>query len=370
MHENDFILVPNQTLYKIALEPAHNNVYSLVLLGQAEKYSGFNDWVTNTYQALNPRERKRNKLITSGFFHALKPDRSWHHFTDFVDYLATRNPNDLRDRMINAYYNKSLLYNNTISERFVNQSSEIHLDEIIKDVDSYLQFLTECYNGNISELELEAQAYSFMIDPPAMQDLIVSHLRKMWERYLQEEWEKVKSMLNDSVKAFHQYDLNSMDKFEAVKFLCCNDFNDADMKLLLDQSRQIIFVPSAHIGPYLGKFMYDDTLWIIFGAKLPEGTELYAPDLSRTEIAMSLGALTDDIRLRILKLVSEKGELSSQDIMTALDLSQSAASRHLKQLSAIGYILERRCKCAKCYQINSDKIRNTLAAVKKFLIKE
>ena len=45
--------------------------------------------------------------------------------------------------------------------------------------------------------------------------------------------------------------------------------------------------------------------------------------------------------------------------MQGLDLSQSAASRHLKQLSATGYLLERRFSGAKCYKLNPQRIRDT-----------
>jgi DNA-binding transcriptional ArsR family regulator len=133
--------------------------------------------------------------------------------------------------------------------------------------------------------------------------------------------------------------------------------------------KQVIFVPSAHIGPYLGKhWAGGDTLWVFFGARLPEGVPFHAPDLSRAEIVVRLSALADDNRLRILKLISEKGELSSQEIMASLGFSQSAASRHLKQLSATGYLSERRCNGAKCYQLNPERIENTLRAVSSFLL--
>jgi DNA-binding transcriptional ArsR family regulator len=115
-------------------------------------------------------------------------------------------------------------------------------------------------------------------------------------------------------------------------------------------------------------FPRGDAIRIVFGARLPEGADLHAPDLSRAEILVRLSALADDNRLSILKLVADEGELRSQDIINRLDLSQSAASRHLTQLSATGYLIERRCNGAKCYNINTDRLENTLRAVSTFLI--
>ena len=54
-------------------------------------------------------------------------------------------------------------------------------------------------------------------------------------------------------------------------------------------------------------------------------------------------------------------------MINLLDLSQSAASRHLKQLSATGYLIERRREGAKCYSLNPDRIEATLQALANFL---
>jgi DNA-binding transcriptional ArsR family regulator len=134
----------------------------------------------------------------------------------------------------------------------------------------------------------------------------------------------------------------------------------------------IVFVPSAHIGPYLGKSCTGtDTLWVLFGARLPKGIELggsHAPDLSRAEILVRLGALAEDNRLRILKLVAEEGELCSQEIIARLESSQSTVSRHLKQLTATGYLGERRINGSKCYTLNVERIKDTLQAISAYLI--
>jgi len=78
--------------------------------------------------------------------------------------------------------------------------------------------------------------------------------------------------------------------------------------------------------------------------------------------------MADDVRLHILKLIAEEGELRSKVIMERLELSQSAASRHLNQLSATGYLIERRCSGAKCYSLNGERVQDTLKAVSAFLL--
>jgi len=127
-------------------------------------------------------------------------------------------------------------------------------------------------------------------------------------------------------------------------------------------------VPSAHLGPYLGMFKLNGILWLLFGARAPEGTNISSPDLSRSELLVRLNALADDTRLRILQAIHEAGELCSQELMTQLDLSQSAASRHLKQLSATGYLTERRREGAKCYSLDPGRIEDVLTAMSSYLL--
>jgi ArsR family transcriptional regulator len=55
-----------------------------------------------------------------------------------------------------------------------------------------------------------------------------------------------------------------------------------------------------------------------------------------------LKALSDETRLRILKLLSGKKELCVCELEAALDLSQSKVSRHLTVLRSVGLVEDRR----------------------------
>jgi DNA-binding transcriptional ArsR family regulator len=364
----DFIDIPSAAAVSVALEPAQNAIHSLVLLAKAEDVSGLSDWVTGTASALTPTERRQHKLVTIGFHYAMVPEQRGSSFPAYVDHLATGNPRALRDKMLTAYAQISPL-SDCEKQVWYDEPAPIDREAVLKDVDSYLDFLRERFDAEHLDVEIEAQAYSYVVDPPAMQELIVSHLRKMWEKYLASEWERVAPMLQDAVKAFRQIDLSKMGRFEAAQLVAGQELEREKWERKLEQAKQVIFVPSAHVGPYVGKLWAGgDILWMFFGARLPEGAPFEAPDLSRAEIVVRLSALADDHRLRILKLISENGELSSQDIMASLGLSQSAASRHLKQLSASGYLSERRCNVAKCYQLNPERIEKTLQAISNFLL--
>ena len=110
----------------------------------------------------------------------------------------------------------------------------------------------------------------------------------------------------------------------------------------------------------------DTTARILFGARIPEGAPVRLPALSRSELLMRPSALADDTRLRILELLGQKGELSTPDIIAQLELSQSAASRHLEHLTATGYLTARRHQGANLYRLNPDRIDHTFKTLKEF----
>jgi DNA-binding transcriptional ArsR family regulator len=360
MPVQDEIVIPSSESVAVALEPAHNAFSSLLLLGKAEHLSGLGEWVVRTVDALTPEERERHRLVMIGLHYAVAPTRSWPTFPAYVDHLAALPPVALRDRLLDAYAKIACCEDE--------EARPVDIDSALESAESYLTFLHERFPSFIIDEELETIAYTYVLDPPEMQELIVSHLRGMWERYLAVEWERAKSTLQDAVDAFRQVDLSGLGQIEAAKLITGQDIDEEKWAAGFSAFDRVIFVPSIHVGPYMNKFGGEDTLWVVFGARLPEGSQYHAPDLSRTDILTRLSALSDDTRLRILKLVSEEGEKSSQDIMARLDLSQSSASRHLKQLSATGYLFERRCKGAKCYSLNPDRIEATLGAISLFLL--
>jgi len=339
-----------------------------MLLHKAETLSGLDEWITRTAAALTPEQRHNNDLVTFGLYFAIFPDRSWPSFPAYINHLARLDPTILRDRIFNAYSQvcKKDDEHCTIPDP-ASDHATVDTAPLLASVDAFLDFLRERFPPENVIPEIESEAHRYLNDPPAMQSLIVSHLRNMWDEILAPEWYRVMPMLQASVEAFQQLNLGSMSKSEATQLILDHELDEYKQREL-EKVERLIFVPSAHLGPYIGQYKFGNTLWVLFGARIPAGVQVHAPDLSRNEILIRLGALADDTRLRILKLVAEEGEQSSQDIMTRLDLSQSATSRHLKQLHATGYLDARRCNGAKCFKLNPSRVENTLRALSLFLL--
>lgn len=364
----DFILAPPRVTTQVALEPAHNALNSLIVLSKASQLSGLDAWVERA--ALTPTQQHTNRLVIEGLHYALPTNRHWSSFPTCVDYLAAQNPGELSTQIFEAYLGKARQKTHSGP-----RSGPLPAPtELLTSLDTYLAFLQDTFPPSCLDLEIETEAYTLLKDPPAMQNLMVSHLRSMWETVLAPEWERVRPMLQASVEAFQQIDLTRLSPLEAAQVVVGRALENDWETACLRETDRIIFVPSAHIGPYLGKIKNEiageRVLWLFFAARQPEGVATRSPDLSRAELLIRLNALGDETRLRILALLTEYDELCAQDIQAHLNLSQSAASRHLKQLSATGYLIERAKATAKCYRLNPERIEDTLGALAQFLLKK
>jgi len=358
---NDLLFSGNGTnSVSVALEPAHNVQHSLVLLARADEVSGFDEWVYRTAGPMSAEERETNQLVMVGFYYATRPEASYPSFPAYLEHLATDAPRHLRDKVLDAY--ADIVRKNEGDE----EGEPVDYDEILADVNSFMAFLRRGFGEHFVP-EVERRAYTYLLDPPALQQLVVGHLRSMWYKYLAIEWERVRPMLQKAVRAFDGVDLSGMERAAAVEYVVGRPLPVDKWCENIDDAARVVFVPSAHVGPYTARVVADDTVWLLFGARQPQDAGEDAPELTRAELLVRLNALADDTRLNILRLVVEQGELRSQDIMNLLDLSQSGASRHLQQLTAAGFLHERRCGGAKCYQLNDARVDNTLQALGSFL---
>lgn len=361
MPSPDTIVLPEVTTVEIRLDPVQTFINSMVLLVRSEELSGLSPWVYETAGSLTEDQMADHELVMLGLHYAVLPNRHWDDVPSYLAGLERSNPLALRNQLLDFYLDFKCCES---QEEQIPATRE----SLLEDRDFFLDYLRSKFGEEAVISEVESKAFHLLNDPSAMQEKIVTHLRWMWEEYFQAEWERIKPMLADAVLAFQEIDFSQMEKDEVANYITGKEVGQEFWEKTNPDAAQLIFVPSAHNGPYLGGFHYKNALGIIFGARLPRDTKMHAPDLSRNEITIRLSALADDVRLKILKSIAVEGELRSQEIIDQLELSQSAASRHLKQLSATGYLLERRCSGAKCYSLNKERVQDTMRAVEAFLL--
>lgn len=327
------------------------------MLCQANELSGLSEWITTTYKALSAERLHKHLMIFFALPRILDTDDSFSNFSEYLDYLASANPHTLRDKVVNDFCDK------------LGDTPET----LLSDADTFLRRINAVYSPKYVERGMTfdsapyADAFTLLNHPEALQQTVLEHLRYMWHTHLQPEWERTLPLLQESVSAFSVMDYHGMNGYEAARTITGRDVPDFWSKL--NSVEEVIFAPSAHLGPYVSLMIRNTRGIVFFGARIPRGATIKSSSLGRSELLVRLNALTDDTRLMILELLTMHEELCAQDIMTMLNLSQSSASRHLRQLTATGYLNERRRDVAKCYTLNMERIEDTLHALKYFLRK-
>jgi len=355
---------PTVADHSVALEPVFNILYSLILLFKEDRMPGLGGWVQRTRESMSLEQLQRNRLVMDGLFYAFTTEASLPSFGAYLDHLEALPAQSFQDRMLSMYLRASPV---ACSMKECGPPVGKEKEEILSSADGYLRFLGKHFDASHVNADLEAQAYRYAIDPPAMKAVIIDHLREMWERHLAPEWARVRPMLSKAVEAFQGVALARMPRAEAVRYVIGREIPDTHWIGQLDEAEQVILAPNAHIGPYIGRFIAGRNLVILFGARLPEGAASEVPDLSRTEILTRLDALSDDHRLQILRMAADAGEVRATDVMAGLDISQSAASRSLTQLTATGYLVESRRDGTKVYTLNQERVKDTLKAISRYL---
>jgi len=353
------IISPQKTVkVTFSLEPAYNVIGSLSLLDMVGDFSGLSEWVYQTAKALSPERLRTNRLVLDDAYVHLA-DAVWPSFPDWVDDLAARDATIMRDRALRAW----------LASASKKVGGEIpDPSELLADRAAYLA-LAESFSrleGKPFDRPFWEERHRLLNDPPAGQELAVTHLRTMWDEAVAPEWERNLPMLEETITAFKSLNLSGLTAVEALSRVAMRAqiphidwFKDIE---------HIIFIPSVHNGPYIVHLdgLSETTVRFIVSAHIPEGVPSHLSALSRSELLVRLNALADDTRLRILELLARQGEMSTPDIKMQLELSQSAVSRHLEHLTATGYLIGVRDQGTNLYRLNPDRIDHTFKALKEF----
>ncbi|MDA3809815.1 MAG: hypothetical protein PF518_05720 [Spirochaetaceae bacterium] len=314
----DSIIKPKTSGLSISIEPVHNTLYSLLLLENNLEISGLSPRLIEIYNSMSEELKTRNRIVMNGLYHSVIPDKSVGDFETFLSELSKRDPEKLRDQTLSVYSNLYESKNGIIPVK----------DDILKSVNTYISFLLGTFGSDRIDIEVETEAYKYMVNPEKLKGLLVLHLTEMWDRFFKIEWENNKSLLEASVQAYIDAGIDHLDKVEAVKVLGCESM-DCNWGLLaekINNAKKVFLVPSVHLGPYNGKIHQMETgiIWLFYGSLMPEGYNNNTSELSKADVLIHLNALTDEIRLEILNLCSTGTEYSSTQLMYLVNVSHSA----------------------------------------------
>lgn len=368
MFDKNYILAPKVVTARFIIAPAFNALESLRELTETQRLSGLGEWVTQMAATLPAERLELNRLIFGAFQPMFFDDAlsitTYSDFPNYVDALAALDPFAARDAMLKDALESPKQH----PEYFEGQFTDLTPEQFLGDVEVFSSYMRVVCEATQLPDTFAARAFELYNDPPQLQAVIVEHLRWAWAELLAAEWARVLPMLQESVAAFEAMELRGLSLDELLRTVTTRDLSAMIGKYR--QVDQVVFVPSAHIGPYVLMVDVEKTLYILFGARLPRSAANPSSALNRAELLTRLNALADDTRLRMLELLTQHEELCAQDIIEQLGMSQSSASRHLSQLSANGFIVERRRDVAKCYSLNTDRVADTLQSLTSFLSRQ
>lgn len=361
MADREFIVSPVSISITFRLQQAAMLENSLNLMSYSDLSDGHDAWLVDTYKALTDEEQLQHQVVMSAVYdQVVFTDEMT--FPDYIEALKAVDPQVIASKSVEWMNDHETLPS---------------VDEAIQDEETYIEVMRG-YCEHKSQIKghdvpfdepLWRETYRYLQASDELHTLIIDHMTMMWERFLEAEWNKRKPILEESVNAHAKMDYSGMSPYDVIEAVTGRDMRD-HFSEMINRSTEMILSPSPHVGPYIG--YHEDKVnkraHLFFRPNLPKGTKDASPALNRTELQVRLSALADDTRLRMMELLLEHEELCAQDFINMLDLSQSSASRHLRQLTASGYIKERRKEVAKCYQLNTDRIEDTLSALRQFLI--
>jgi len=359
---DDFIT--NTSRFGISICPALNNLNSMLMLSFSDSFAnGADSWIEHILNSLSLEEKKEIDLIFFGLYHGVIPENSFPDFDSYIEFLETCDPLHLQSKILKAYVEKHNKNNGKYSDYAY---SEIR-DEVLKSSENYLSFLSEGFNDTDFNIETEKEAYKLIIEPEKMQKRITSLIIDLWDKYFEQNWEDTKTELQSFCDSFNFQILNQLPRERIITYMTGHDLPKKKLDYLLNCGSKISFVPSLHLKGNYTKILSDDRLCIFFDPSAYKYRKLNEQLGNIDELSLKLGVLADSNRLKILKYIAEQKETCSKDIMSDLNFSQSAVSRHLQQLSMAGVLSERRQYSAKYYKVRSEYLQNILSSVSAFL---
>ena len=223
--------------------------------------------------------------------------------------------------------------------------------------DSVAEKVRACYDEYLNDRQAE-RLLTLHGDAVELKAQVISVITRFWEQFYREDFSRHLAMMDRSA-AYHVQQGHTGELPTVFVSVTGRRFPKEDTDF--ERAERVIFVPSSHIGPYVmvSPCADDDTELMIHYNCRPTGAVDSAEAPAIQDLFPPLKALADETRLQILALLSGR-ELYAQQIVEALDISQSAVSRHLK-LMVTGGILDVRREESMKYYVISERVLAALS---------
>ena len=346
-----------QTEFLVSLPADLFSAVSLMLM--APTIEGLDQWVYTTHSALTEKMRVdmatvmilgTKSSVYSGRLTDLPREASAHRdFAAFIGWLNSFSIGEYQD----------------LFEGFVDMLKKHRGDAAALASGDTLAIARACYGEQLEEPQVE-RLLQLLGDPAEFKAQLISVITRFWELFYRQEFERGLSSMDRSV-AYHAQQVYGAELASMFVSVTGRRFPKDHKDENYDMAERVIFVPSCHIGPYAMFSPCDDrgaTLIIHYNSR-STGTAESEEALAIKDLFPPLKALADETRLQILSLLSGR-ELYAQQIVAALDISQSAVSRHLKLMVTGGILDVRKEESMKYYAINERVLATLVEQLQKF----
>lgn len=356
--------IPSRSSIHIALEPVFNALNSFRLLNEVPRLPGLNTWVIRTAETLDPEFLHINRLVFEGLRDALILDAHMDDFPAYIHTVALQKPEQVRDRVLEGLQARLIRHGFSQEGGHAVPSCQRLLD----DRAAYLHCMAQVQGAHLFDSALHTEAHTLLHDSYLLHTTLMSHLEALWKLFTT-EWRRVRSSLSWQVDMFSR----ALKQEEPLADLY-RRFTGRDLPASVQtaDSTAVALVPSGHCGQQVMVWESAASTYVFFSTPPNyDVAQLQETRMGSAELQARLGALTDETRLRIIALLMEQDEREAQDIIAALELSQSSVSRHLKQLVAAKYVYERRGEGAnKTYRLSPFYFAYTARAIEKLVAGE
>ena len=335
--------------------PVYNVLCSICLLFQ-DHLDHISSWVDSTVARMTPEERETAELACDAVQYV--PATRAKTLDEFVSALGSIDPARFLALDVSRLHRQAI--------RRLGPDGIPDETALATDRNTYLELTKRMYEYHDKEFvpEKYERYWDRLHDGERYKTELIDAIKSFWATHMKEEWAHVQPAIDDSVRAFQSVEIEGESIEEKIKFITQRDNVPKSWMEMLEEAEEVVFVPSVHIGPYITMFDFDPHYVVLVGrARIPEGAGVSSPTLDRSDILIRLDALGDATRLRILEMAAARAEITSQDVMEELELSQSSASRHLTQLTATGLLKVDGSERTRRYRLNGRRIEDVCAGL-------
>ncbi len=286
------------------------------------------------------------------FFHALDSGRAFlptFYFTPYKDQFAT------------TYNFKYLQKELSDHDRLIRNLIRFYFydfdNETIEECATSLNKICSYIKSSAYSDEEKTKLYEFFLAPAShIQTLQYELISKnfMLSEYYKDNYEKIIEIYNKTT-----YEL------------LCNQMKGVQELNFLDASEQVLYTSYCLLNKFcISFYLLDDGCLSLLGYNYVERL-VFVKDQSKEPDLCSLGtALCEESRVKILKILLEREEVTCKDLEKEFSFSGSTAYHHINIMTKAGLVKTRNEGKTILYSLNEKYISNVIGVFNKFLKKK